>query len=235
MEKFSCRKAKEVLIKDISSCLLYIDSCDITRTDANTVHLLKGEMANLNRNQMSGLMSFDQIALAKNQIRARILSLIDEIAKSEGEIVPSSKEKTMKNNLDSLFADRIFKATHPSLWKEVSDMREELRKHRDQKESSPTYDISGRIGSALDRKEDLLMRAIREAMLDKKEEFADVFTPLESDDVTWEQIHKAYRVVKGRNGNLHSVSAALDARPNDLVSKITAAVAILEWVAANAK
>jgi hypothetical protein len=78
------KTAKEKLIKDLPSAVQYLESqLNDDSSSKNTLLLMQGELSNLKRQEMLGLMSFDQITLSKNQLRARLLSLIDGIEVGE--------------------------------------------------------------------------------------------------------------------------------------------------------
>jgi Caspase domain/Effector-associated domain 11 len=78
------KTAKEKLIRDFADAIKYLETqLQPDNTSKNTLLLMQGELSNLKRQEMLGLMSFDQITLSKNQLRARLLSLIDGIEAEE--------------------------------------------------------------------------------------------------------------------------------------------------------
>ncbi len=78
------KTAKEKLIRDFADAIKYLETkVQPDSTSKNTLLLMQGELSNLKRQEMLGLMSFDQITLSKNQLRARLLSLIDGIEADE--------------------------------------------------------------------------------------------------------------------------------------------------------
>jgi hypothetical protein len=78
------KTAKEKLIRDLAAAVQYLEThLKEDSSSKNTLLLMQGELSNLKRQEMLGLMSFDQITLSKNQLRARLLSLIDGIEADE--------------------------------------------------------------------------------------------------------------------------------------------------------
>jgi Caspase domain/Effector-associated domain 11 len=78
------KTAKEKLIQNLANAVQYLESqLKEDSSSKNTLLLMQGELSNLKRQEMLGLMSFDQITLSRNQLRARLLSLIDGVEAEE--------------------------------------------------------------------------------------------------------------------------------------------------------
>ncbi len=238
--------AKEKLIKSIETCLSYLG---FLIPEDNTLIAIQGEVSNLKRQEMLGLMSFDQITLSKNQMRERLLNFIDQnaddmgnklVIKGNGNFVIQGtdseiqKEQVMFKNqvtLDNLFSNPVFKRTDEVNYNKVVELRNQIRNYEDQKKQDSLYDVSERVKSMIQVAIDSFLDSYTEKILDTKEDFAaDINKALGQSIPSWKTIEQYYNLCVGRGMNNTSLEKAIKAAPKDDVSKVSAAETIISWV-----